>query len=342
MNELHSINQLPDTLPNFRNMGVILRILLLCGGMAVMSAFLQANSWLEVMSRFMQISSLLTPVMLFCLLLLWIIQSRLNQCSYRQGMIIVNLLAITATLLVYNFGGELYSSMYDFNEHFAIQRYFLISAAMCNFLLLYFNWRTRILSHALHDAKLQILRARIRPHFLFNTINAVLGIVRTKPKLAETALEDMADLFRMAMADERDMIPLHKEVSLCRQYLALEQLRLGERLIVNWNIQDVADDVLIPVLLLQPLLDNAVYHGIENLTEGGIINVLLSCTSEKLRIMVDNPRVSKETSHNKLALQNIRERLAMLFDVEADYRVENGLDYYRVKITIPLIRNQKT
>ena len=98
------------------------------------------------------------------------------------------------------------------------------------------------LSTALHDARLQALQARIRPHFLFNSINAVLSIVRADPKRAETALEDMADLFRMAMADSQKMVPLRREIELSRQYLSLEKLRLGERLMENWSIDDTLND----------------------------------------------------------------------------------------------------
>jgi hypothetical protein len=112
-------------------------------------------------------------------------------------------------------------------------------------------------------------RARIRPHFLFNSINAVLSLVRAEPARAETALQDMADLFRVLMRDNRDLAPLADEIELCRQYLELEQLRLGERLTVDWNLKSMPGDALVPPLVLQPLLENAVYHGIEPSSQPG-------------------------------------------------------------------------
>ena len=115
------------------------------------------------------------------------------------------------------------------------------------------------------------MQARIRPHFLFNSINAVLSLIRCDPKRAERALEDMADLFRVLMADNRQLAPLEQEVALCRQYLELEHLRLGERLQVAWHIEKMPRDALIPPLVLQPLLENAVYHGIEPPAEPGEI-----------------------------------------------------------------------
>jgi len=106
-------------------------------------------------------------------------------------------------------------------------RYGLFSVIVCAILLLYFWLRSQVLSLALHDARLQVLRARIRPHFLFNTINTVLSMLRTQPGQAETALESMADLFRTAMLDTQDLVPIHREIQLSKQYVALEQLRMG-------------------------------------------------------------------------------------------------------------------
>src|SRR5665647_2602651 len=175
-------------------------------------------------------------------------------------------MAGTRTLCIYYIGGEFYRPDASGDPYFNVLRGEFISVSMCTLLLMYFRLRAQVLSRALEDARLQVLRARIRPHFLYNTINAVLGIVRAQPKQAETALEDMADLFRMAMSDAHDLVPLGREIQLSKQYVALEQMRMGDRLRVDWQIQDVPDDVLIPPLLLQPLLENAVYHGIEPLS----------------------------------------------------------------------------
>ena len=210
-------------------------------------------------------------------------------------------------------------------------------------LLSYFRLRAQALSPAGHEARLQALQARIRPHFLFNTINAVLSIVRTDPKRAESALEDMADLFRMAMSDQKELVVLSKEVELARQYLAIEELRLGERLKVHWDTQGMPPDALIPPLILQPLLENAVYHGIEPLTEGGTIDVSLYLNSDGLHMTVSNPAQNQSTartSGNKMALSNIRERLDLLFDVEAKYQVESDSNHYQVHILIPYVKEQ--
>ncbi|MFZ2302933.1 MAG: sensor histidine kinase [Gallionella sp.] len=374
MNEADSIKQnaLPDALPNFRNLGVTLRILLVSNGLALLQALSLADRWGEVPQHMMQIASLLTPILLCALLVLWVAQPWLSRLSYGRGVLAVNALAAVLTLSIYYFGSELYHPQGRDGTGFDMARYTLLSMLVSGILLVYFRWRSQVLSRALHDARLQVLRARIRPHFLFNTINAVLGIVRTRPKQAETALEDMADLFRMAMSDAQNLVPLRQEIELSKQYIALEQLRMGERLRVDWRIQDVPGDVLIPPLLLQPLLENAVYHGIESLPQGGCIVVELGRNGNELRLKVENPCVPRgnepqdvaqeplpqegagesssvsgkfrkltgQHTGNKMALQNIRERLSLLFDAEARYQVESGEDFYRVEIALPYVKEK--
>jgi two-component system, LytTR family, sensor histidine kinase AlgZ len=291
----------------------------------------------------MQIATLLTPILLTTLLLLWFAQPWLDRLGYWRGVLAVNLSVVVLTLATYYLGGELYRPLDSNDGYFDVVRYVLLSVTLSGTLLIYFRLRTLALSYALNDARLQVLRARIRPHFLFNTINAVLGIVRTQPRQAETALEDMADLFRMAMSDARDLVPLHKELQLSKQYVALEQLRMGERLRIEWKMQDLPEDALIPQLLLQPLLENAVYHGIEPLPQGGCISVEVRRRGDELQLTVENPCLPRsEGAHrgNKVALLNIRERLDLLFDVEARYQVETGKDFYRVEIALPYVKKR--
>lgn len=347
MNKSRSIkqNDRPDALPNFRSLGVTFRILLICNGLALLQAILLARSWNDIPQRMMEIATLLTPILLSSLLLLWAAQPWLIRLAYRRGALVVAALVMLLTLAIYFIGSDLYPALDSENRSFNAVRYGLIGIMECGILLLYFRLRSRTLSRALNDARLQVLRARIRPHFLFNTINAVLGIVRSQPKQAEAALEDMADLFRMAMTEGDDLVPLLQEVQLCRQYLALEQLRIGERLRVDWQTQDMPDDALIPPLLLQPLLENAVYHGIELLPQGGCIDIMLRRSGDQLHLKVKNPytlRSDKPHSGSRIALRNIRERLNVLFDVEAQYKVDTGKDYYCVEIVMPYVKEKST
>jgi two-component system sensor histidine kinase AlgZ len=343
MPKTQSINQNlhSDALPNFRNMGVTLRTVLLVNGMALLMTLAEASSWTDIVQRMTDISALLQPVLLSSLLLLYVLNPLLARLAYRQGAAAVLLLTGAITLAIYNLGGNLYAPPVEYG-YFHAARNALLGSIIAALLLAYFRLRARALSPALQKSRLQALQARIRPHFLFNSINAVLGIVRADPKRAETALEDMSDLFRMAMAYSGDMVPVRQEVALARQYLALEQLRLGERLKVSWHMEDMPENALLPPLILQPLLENAVYHGIEPLADGGLIDIRLYRSGNEMHLEMYNPRQEQGRHHagNKMALTNIRERLALQFDIEARYTVESGKDFYRVHIMLPYVKEE--
>ena len=343
MPRLQSINQnpFPDALPNFRNLGVAIRILLLVSGTGLLVALLRASSWQDILPQLINVYALAQPVLLSSLLLLLALNTLLARLDYWQGCAAVLVLVMAVTMAIVQFGGALYVSPFE-QGNFIWWHYPVLSGTMAAALLAYFRLRAQALSPAVYQARLQALQARIRPHFLFNCINSVLGVVRSNPRRAETALEDMADLFRMAMADTGELVPLRKEVELSRQYLALEQLRLGERLTVSWDTADMPDDALIPPLVLQPLLENAVYHGIEPLAYGGAIDIRLYRSGNEMHLEVRNPQREQEATHagNKMALLNIRERLALLFDVEAHQTVESGKDHYRVHIVIPYVKEE--
>ena len=205
--------------------------------------------------------------------------------------------------------------------------------------LAYLDFRARALSPAVAEARIQALQARIRPHFLYNSINAVLSLIRSEPRRAERALEDMADLFRVLMADNRTLAPIANEIELARQYLAIESLRLGDRLKVSWRTEGMPGDALVPPLVLQPLVENAVYHGIEPSPQGGEVAIDVGVTGGQLQMTLTNP-MPGETRHsagNKMALANIRERLQLHFDAEASMKSEVRDGIYRVTIRMPYI-----
>jgi two-component system, LytTR family, sensor histidine kinase AlgZ len=206
-------------------------------------------------------------------------------------------------------------------------------------LLAYFDLRARALSPAIAEARIQALQARIRPHFLYNSINAVLSLMRSEPRRAERALEDMADLFRVLMSDNRTLAPIANEVELARQYLAIEAIRLGERLKVTWHTETMPPDALVPPLLLQPLVENAVYHGIEPSETGGEIVIDIGLAEGQLVLALKNPFPGggRHSSGNRMAIVNIRERLQLHFDAEASMRSEVKDGTYKVTIRMPYL-----
>ena len=321
-------------LPNLHNLGIHLRILLIVNSLTVITAILfskQASEFLPVLA---ELSAVVQPILLLSMLTLYLLYPLLNQLKYWQGIATIVVLEIGLTFLILVF----FNKLLLFEDISSAYRACLLSAIVAGIVFYYFHLQQRAYSPAIAEARLQALQARIRPHFLFNSINAVLSLIRSQPKRAETALEDMADLFRVLMADNRDLVPLAQEIALCRQYLALEKLRLEERLKVTWQIDDMPPDALIPPLILQPLLENAVYHGIEPMTEGGEIMVTIYTRHKELHISINNP-YSPQNQHltgNKMALKNIKERLSLHFDLEASLKAEAKQNRYQVHIRLPL------
>ena len=191
------------------------------------------------------------------------------------------------------------------------------------------------------QSRLQALQARIRPHFLFNSLNTIASLTHSEPDKAERAIEDLAELFRASLKAETQ-ISLQSEIELTKDYINLELLRLDERLRVHWDIDDNLDDLLMPALILQPLVENAIYHGIEPLQHGGEVHISIK-SKQDLMIEITNPLnesgAAQRRQGNKMALDNISERLLLAYQGQAKIKhlVEN--DLYKVLISIPITKN---
>lgn len=190
-------------------------------------------------------------------------------------------------------------------------------------------------------ARLEDLQSRIRPHFLFNTLNSAIALVREEPAKAETMLEDLAELFRQALADPRDSVTLADEIGLAERYLAIEQVRFGDRLRIRWDLDMAAGSARLPPLLLQPLVENAVKHGVEPSPQGGKLRIRTERRGARVVIEVTNTLPPLRWAEAPLprghgiALANVRDRLRLLHDVQAQFRAGVDQDNYRVRIDLP-------
>jgi two-component system sensor histidine kinase AlgZ len=323
-----------DTLPDFRNLGVIARILVIVNLLAFIAAAVKSASFPQLLEAFLEIALLVEPVLITSLLALYIANTGLSRLQYpvAVGLVFAIVLVLTAAAYPLLPGN-------DFSPA-GLLRCGAFAALATGFLIGYFFLRNRAFSPALAEARLQALQARIRPHFLFNSLNAVLSLIRTDARRAETAIEDLAELYRMLMADARTLTSLSEELELVRQYLNLEQLRLGDRLNVEWRIESAPREALVPPLLLQPLVENAVYHGIEPGVDPGTIEIAIYLDGDRLHVRLTNP-YHPEHQHrqgNRIALGNIRERLQLHFDVEA--KMESGVvgKSYEIHMQMPYRR----
>jgi two-component system sensor histidine kinase AlgZ len=218
----------------------------------------------------------------------------------------------------------------------------LIAAIVGSLTLRYFyvtsEWRRSVELEA--RSRIRALQARIRPHFLFNSLNTVASLTRSDPPRAEEAIEDLADLFRVSLSDARAQITLREELEVARIYQRIEQLRLGDRLQVRWKVADLPPDAIVPSLVLQPLLENAIGHGIEPLPEGGTVVVEGTSDGERITLRISNPvsaTAKAVRSGNRMALDNIRQRLELAFPGRASVTVDDGGEQYRVTLQFPQV-----
>lgn len=204
---------------------------------------------------------------------------------------------------------------------------------------LYLQQQLRNQQRAELQARIQALQSRIRPHFLFNSMNSIASLIAVDPVAAERAVEDLAVLFRASLA-EPTLIPLERELDLCRGYLDIEQLRLGDRLRVTWRLEDLPGGITIPSMLLQPLLENAVFHGVEPSAGGGEIEIQITRAEQQLVIRIRNPvpppSLHQRRSHNRMALDNIRHRLQAHYGPAASLSEDMEEGRFTLVIVYPL------
>jgi signal transduction histidine kinase len=188
------------------------------------------------------------------------------------------------------------------------------------------------------EAELRALRAQIDPHFLFNSLNSISGLVGIDPERARSMCQRLGDFLRDSLIlGGAGRIQLSREIALVRQYLEIEQVRFGSRLMVATKVSAGAGEVEVPALLLQPLVENAVRHGIATLIEGGTLQISADRAADRVAIVVENPRdpEAKVRPGTGLGLDIVRRRLAAAFGDDASMVVEPGEHSYRVVITIP-------
>lgn len=326
-------------IPDCCNIGIMVRSLLFVNGVVLAAILLTAPSLQNGLLAFVEASMLVELASLSSLFALCGMR-RLIRTIPQWGQRLACALvpgAITGLIIHYVLGGG--NTMLTLTTLDAPEG--IICAALFGIVLQhYFELRTRAFSPALAEARLQALQARIRPHFLFNSLNAVLSLIRTEPRRAETTLEDLADLFRILMRDARDITTLGNEIRIGMQYLSVEKVRLGERLQVEWNMDDISGDTLqkatVPALLLQPLLENAIHYGVEPSPHRALIRIGVRRVRDRIEIAVTNPfHAGAISTGNHMALNNIRERMALLYDVEGQLttNVTDGL--FKVYLSLP-------
>ncbi|WP_229676130.1 sensor histidine kinase [Polaromonas eurypsychrophila] len=314
------------------NVGVVLRAVLFAEAVVGVGAMFSAGHFVDWLLRF----SLLTGGVLPATLAWLIVACLLKRYLARLGTPLQWAAGITMGALAGLYGCGLLT-MLGMLAPAPWAASAAAGALLSSVLVAGLVWRAKARTPAATAARLAELQSRIRPHFLFNTLNSAIALVRAEPAKAESVLEDLSELFRHALADATESVTLGQEIELAQRYLAIEQIRFGERLQVQWNLDPEADLAKLPPLLLQPLVENAVRHGVEPSAVGAQVKISTVRRGSMVVIKVTNstPAGVGERGHG-LALANVRERLALLHDVQAQFKTVFRDGMFQVRLEIPL------
>jgi two-component system sensor histidine kinase AlgZ len=323
-----------QVIPDGCNMGVLLRVALGVNVAALVAAVAASARAEQVLGLFLGLAALVEPVMLMTLVLWCLLRRRLPPLrpAVQRGIAWAVPFVLTVLLM------QVFGVLGPAEQGWVRIVYPLVALAAGISTQHYLELRTRAFSPALVEAKFQALQSRIRPHFLFNSLNAVLSVIRTDPHRAERMLENIAELFRAVMGDVRKLVPLEQELDLCRKYVEVEQTRLGDRLQVDWQVGAVHPRARVPQLLLQPIIENAVRYGAEKVAGRCDILVRIRQHGFNLEIFVSNPiaREPIQREGNQIGLDNIRGRLALIYDLEARLETRVRRERFELLMSIPV------
>lgn len=347
---------IPDTettaiLPDFCDNQVLLLVVLTAELLAIVLTLSYGDTGMGLFTHLGYSSLFIQSVALIDAALLCVLQKKMHRLDPRLMAALIYIALQLVTLVVSEISIQiikmttLHLLFSDDWYKSALIRNISISAIITAVLMRYFyirhQWQQQI--EAENRTHIQALQARIRPHFLFNSLNTIASLIHAHPGKAEDAVLDLADMFRTTLAD-LNVITLAEEMDITQRYLRMEKLRLGERLIINWQIDDASKITHLPALTLQPLVENAIYHGIEPLAEGGTIIIRATLVNLNLVLSVTNPKVPDNDKRgpikegNRIALNNIRQRLGLSYQGKASLSIEDSAREFVVTVQIPLTR----
>ena len=328
-------------LPNFCSASKVLSVILICELTALLLALARNEAALGFWSDLGLTSMFLLWIALCGAALLCLLRDYLSRQSVAVSAAMV--LAMTVTLVTVVSAVTFYfgSSLLLQDQHWSFLARnagitFVVTALTLRYFYVTHEWRHNVELQA--KARVHALQARIRPHFLFNSMNTIAALTRSNPARAEEAVLDLAELFRANLNEKRGQIPLAEEIDVARTYQRMEQLRLGDRLRVDWKVDSLPADALVPGLTLQPLLENAIYHGVEPRPGGGVVTVTGEFNKGMITIVVRNPVPLPSLTvrdGNRLALANIKERLDLMYGERATVKSGRFDEEYIVTLRFP-------
>jgi len=326
--------------PDLCRVRAVFMLLITSELLVLVLAIVQArNSWIDwnyfgLLSLFVQWTTL-TSAALICLL-----RPRLARMKTSRATLSIVALVLADVLAFSLFADSVLHPQPGPGFWQGVAKTLLLALLIVLMVLRYFylqhQWQHQ--QEAEMQARLASLQARIQPHFLFNSMNTIASLIASNPQQAEDAVLDLSELFRASLRTDDQLIALRRELELCQRYLAIESLRLGERLRLEWDIQPGLEQQVIPPLTLQPLVENAIYHGIQPRPEGGTVRVEVSAKGQFVYLMVQNPAPDATQSQhegNRVALSNTQARIRALFGEPAVLKQSRQDNIYTVTLRLP-------
>ena len=329
-------------IPDFSDFWSIFKILIVSLFMCIIYSFTQIQGASQFYGEFWKNITNFAPYLITQLVLLVLFAPQIKKLKPSNAILLILFLNF---LCVYGISSSNDKSLEKFflNWDTAIAK-FCVSFGLLFFFLIYFDWREKNLHPSHMKAKLSFLQSKMHPHFLFNTLNSIMSLIKREPDKARKMLANLAGLLRASLNEDGSLMGKVKdEINLCTQYLEIEKMRLGDRLIIEWDVDNEVLESQLPRLTIQPLIENSILHGIQNILEGGVIYIGIKAIGNRIKVIITNPKAESTESaldkdaHNNISLDNLSQRLNIYFDGDVFFKVKETDKIYHVEITIPSI-----
>ncbi len=327
---------------NYCRIGSVFRAVILVQTVTAIGLLYVHDTFLNWLAHFAMSNSAIMPATLLWLLIGCICKDLLavlpKSVQFIFGVVLGASMGVVASIIPY------FLELSDKRLSFAGA---LAGAGLSGLLLLFANLSSSALKRIQTEAQLKILQARVQPHFLFNSLNSAIALVKSEPKQAQALLEDLSDLFRNALRSHDAPITLEGELELTRQYLAIESLRFGNRLKIHWEVDDITKSALVPTLLLQPLAENTIHHAVERTTDTIELNISSQMIGKMVCVKIVNSCANKASNYSSkpsnvgigIGLASVEQKLKLFFDIEAYFQVENKNNLFVVEMRFPILNS---
>lgn len=336
-NGLKRIKDSIPYIPYFRDMGVILKIIVGSFYIVTLYTLVEVDSLTKFYAQLLYNIEVLGGYLVIEILALWLFAKLIDKkSSIVRIIIILSITAVNVYIITTIKSLSLDLFFLDINQSI---RNIMISIGFVFFFLIYFDWYEKNINPAHIRAQLISLQSKMKPHFLFNTLNTIVYLIKENPTLASNMLINLSEIFRESLfEDDTNLNRIEQEIEMCKRYLDLEKIRLGNRLSYNLSIEEEIYKYMIPKYSLQPVVENSILHGIQNLEFGGTIEIIGKNNSNEIVLEVSNTHLTETKQHkkgNNISMDNLDKRLNVVFN--GKHRLKNRIENnkYIVSISIP-------